>query len=201
MDLLDTLRQGGWPMIPLALCSLAAVTIIIERTLALRHATVIHKTVVLAIKDFSGEASVDVTRDICEMSRGALARIVEDVLHARHLNPLQIREAMYAAGRVQIGRLERGLIVLEIIAGISPLIGLLGTVLGMLTVFKAITAHGIGDPQVLANGISQALLTTIAGLCVAIPALAFHGWFTKRVDDLAAALQDHATQLVAKVSG
>ena len=106
---------------------------------------------------------------------------------------------MHAAGRTQVGTLERGLTVLEIITGISPLLGLLGTVLGMVTVFNAITAAGLGNPQVLSGGISKALVTTVAGLTVAIPALACHTWFSRRVDDLAVEMQDRATGFIAKL--
>ena len=198
-ETLDTLWQGGWPMIPLAGCSLVALTIVIERAVALRRATVIDRAVVRAVRGYGGEGSVEETLAACGPSSSALARIVEEVLRARRLDPIQLREAMYAAGRVQVGRLERGLTLLEIIAGVSPLIGLLGTVLGMLTVFNAITAHGIGDAQILSGGISKALITTIAGLCVAIPTLACHSWFSKRVDDLATELQGYATDLIARL--
>ncbi|MDP7639362.1 MAG: MotA/TolQ/ExbB proton channel family protein, partial [Candidatus Hydrogenedentes bacterium] len=95
--------------------------------------------------------------------------------------------------------LERGLTLLEIVAGISPLIGLLGTVLGMVTVFDAITAEGIGNPQVLSNGISKALVTTVAGLCIAIPSLAFHSYFSRRVESLAMEMQDVAMGFITKV--
>ena len=113
----------------------------------------------------------------------------------------EILATMYATGRTQIGILERGLTLLEIIASISPLIGLLGTVLGMVTVFNAISAGGIGNPQVLSDGISKALITTVAGLSVAIPALGFHSWLSRRVDEFATEMQDRATGFIAKLYG
>jgi len=108
---------------------------------------------------------------------------------------------MRTAGRTQVDRLERGLTVLEIVAAVSPLIGLLGTVLGMVAVFNAITAEGLGNPQILSAGISQALVTTVAGLTVAIPALAFHSLLTKRVDMYAVEMQDRATTFIFKMHG
>ena len=198
---LETLGEGGWPMIPLAACSLIAVTIIVERAVALRRRAIIDADIVRAIDAYAGESSAQHLLGLCGRAGGPLARIVEEVLDIRHLGPAQIPETVYAAGRIQVSRLERGLTLLEIIAGVSPLIGLLGTVLGMLTVFNAISAEGIGDPQVLSQGISKALITTIAGLCVGIPALAFHSWFTKRVDDLAAEMQGHTTRLIVKLNG
>lgn len=200
-ETLIILKQGGWTMIPLALCSVVAATIIIERAIALRRAIVIDNVVVRAIEEYTGEDSVGKALEACEMSGSPLGRVVEEVLHMRHLEMTRLREAMYASGRVQVGRLERGLTLLEIIAGVSPLLGLLGTVLGMLTVFNTVTAHGIGDPQVLSSGIAKALVTTIAGLCVAIPALACHSWFSKRVDDLASEIQGYATRLMTRLQG
>ena len=100
-----------------------------------------------------------------------------------------------------MGRLDRGLIVLEIVAGISPLIGLLGTVLGMVTVFDAIAVQGLGNAQVLSEGISKALVTTVGGLCVAIPALAFHSIFSRRVESLAVEMHDLATGFLSKLYG
>ena len=89
--------------------------------------------------------------------------------------------------------------MLEIVASVSPLLGLLGTVLGMVSIFDAISASGAGNPQVLSEGISKALVTTIAGLCVAIPALAAHGWLSRRVDDYAAELQERATGFIIQI--
>lgn len=190
------LQQGGWVMFPIALCSLAAVTIIVERALALRRASVIDDRVLRAIEDYQGEAAAETVLVTCRRSRSPFARIIGEVLRSRRLDHAQAIETMHAAGRTQVTRLERGLTLLEIIAGISPLLGLLGTVLGMVSVFNAITAEGLGNPQVLSGGISQALVTTVAGLIVAIPALAFHSLLSKRVDELASEMQNHATAFI-----
>ena len=198
-DAIDVLRQGGWPMIPLAFCSLAAVTIIIERLVALRRGRVLQAGVVDALKSYAGEDSVQPTLDVCVQSGGAFARIIEELLNARHLDHVHVIETVHVTGRREVGRLERGLIVLEIIAGISPLIGLLGTVLGMVTVFDAITAEGIGDPQVLSDGISKALITTVAGLCVAIPSLAFHSYLSNLVESMAIEMEELATGFSARM--
>ena len=179
------LRQGGWPIIPLAICSITALAIIVERAFALRHANVLDQRVRQVVESYQGEDSAERALHVCMQCRGPFARIIEAVLRARHLDSEHMIEKMHATGRTQIGTLERGLTVLEIIAGISPLIGLLGTVLGMVTVFDAINAQGMGNPQVLSGGISQALITTVVGLCVAIPALAFHSYFSARVEDYA----------------
>lgn len=200
-DLITMAQQGGWPMIPLGICSLAAVTIVLERAIALRRHKVISPEIVRILHEFDVDNGTTPRHAIavCQRTPGAFARIAEELIETRHLSHAQLLETMHAVGRTHVARLERGLTLLEIIAGISPLIGLLGTVLGMVTVFDAITSQGLGDPQVLSAGISKALVTTIAGLCVAIPALAFHGIYSKRVDELAIEMQERATAFLAKL--
>jgi biopolymer transport protein ExbB len=198
-ETLGMLRQGGWVMFPLGICSVVALTIIIERSIALRRNNVIDGRVVRILEDYEGEASGPAALIACQRSRGAFAQIMASVIRMRHLDHAQSIESMHAVGRTQVGTLERGLTVLEIVAGISPLMGLLGTVLGMVQVFNAITAQGLGNPQVLSDGISKALITTVAGLCIAIPASAFHSLFTRRVEDLAAEMQDRATSFIVRL--
>ena len=200
-ETLGMLKQGGWPMLALGVCSLAAVAIIMERLFALRHKKVIDARAVQVIEEYEGESSAAGALAACQRCPGAFAQVAATIIKMRHLDHAQAIESMHAAGRTQISRLERGLTVLEIIAGASPLIGLLGTVLGMVEVFNAITAKGLGNPQDLSDGISKALITTVAGLCIAIPALAFHSLFAKRVEELAAEMQDLATGFIVKLQG
>lgn len=190
------LYQGGWIIFPIFVCSMAGLTIIIERSIALRRSTVIDPRVLKVIADYKGEASATPAVIACQRAKGAFAEIIAEVIRMRRLDHAQAIESMHAVGRTQVGRLERGLTILEIVAGIAPLLGLLGTVLGMVEVFNAITARGLGNPQILSDGISKALVTTVAGLCVAIPALAFHSLFTKRVEDLATEMQFRATSFI-----
>lgn len=202
LDSLNMLKQGGWTMVPLAFCSVAALTIIIERAAVLRHARIVRPGLLKSVRGYTGEgASADAAARLFRRTPGPLARILEEVLESRTMQYQQAMEKMYAAGRAQIGRLERGLTVLEIVAGVSPLLGLLGTVLGMVTVFNAITAEGLGDPQVLSDGIAKALITTVAGLCVAIPSLAFHSLYSKRAADLAMEMQNIATEFLLMIHG
>lgn len=200
-DFIDLIFQGGWPMIPLGLGSLAALTVVLERAFALRRDKVISPEIVRILHEFGNPdgGSPSHSLAVCQRTPGAFARIAEELIQLRHLSHAQLLETMHAVGRTHVARLERGLTLLEIIANVSPLIGLLGTVLGMVTVFDAVTSQGLGNPQVLAAGISQALITTIAGLCVAIPALAFHGIFSKRVDELSIEMQERATAFLAKI--
>jgi biopolymer transport protein ExbB len=198
-DLLELIRQGGWIMYPIGLFSVVGLTIAIERMFALRRALVIDPEVVKLVDAFDGDTSPEQALKACRQRGGAYARIIEEVIRARNLSHGQVIETMHATGRTQLGMLERGLTVLEIIASTSPLLGLLGTVLGMVAVFNAITAQGLGNPQVLSDGISKALVTTVAGLIVAIPALACHSWLSRRVDDLGTEMQERATGFIAKL--
>ncbi len=193
------LRQGGWPILVLAGFSLVAVAIAVERALGLRRAAVFDRKVLDALERCREEADVQRAYITAQRAHGPFARLIEAVISARYLDHAQSVEAMHAAGRTQLGRLQRGLTALEIIASASPLIGLLGTVLGMVTVFDAISARGLGNPQVLADGIGEALITTIAGLCVAIPALACHSWFSKRAEEIAIEMQNRATTLLLQL--
>lgn len=193
------LRQGGWVMFPLGICSIVGLAIVVERFVALRRAVVMDPRILALVREYSERTSDEKARQLCQRIGGPFARIIEEVIQTRHLEHAQAIEMMHAVGRAQMGRLERGLTLLEIIAGASPLLGLLGTVLGMISMFQAVTAQGLGDPQVLSGGIAKALITTMVGLTVAIPALAFHSWLSRRAEDLAIEIQNHATSLIAKL--
>jgi biopolymer transport protein ExbB len=111
-----------------------------------------------------------------------------------------LTDALNASGRREMERLERGLLVLEVVAGVAPLLGLLGTVLGMVSVFDAITAEGLGNAQVLSSGISEALVTTVTGLIIGIPALALYSYYVKRTDSLAIELHELGTSFVLRLA-
>ena len=193
------LTTGGWIMFPLGVCSLVALTIIIERFVALRRSAVLDSRIVRLVSQYDDHTSPEKAIEVCRRVKGPFARLIEEVVRMRDLEQTRAIELMHATGRSQLGGLERGLTILDIIAGVSPLLGLLGTVLGMQTVFTAITAEGLGNPQVLSDGISKALVTTVVGLGVGIPALACHIWFSRRVDDLATEMEDRALGLIAKL--
>ncbi|HDP34666.1 MAG TPA: MotA/TolQ/ExbB proton channel family protein [Candidatus Hydrogenedentes bacterium] len=190
--------QGGWTLVVIGLCSVVAAGVILERIYALRRARVIAPEVARALDAYNDGDSVAAVLSVCNKNRGAFARIAAAIVEMRRLEHAQAIERMRAVGRVELEKLERGLTVLEIIAAATPLLGLLGTVLGMMDVFSVITTEGIGDPQVLAGGISKALITTVAGLSVAIPSLAFHSLFARRVGALGAEMQDLATAFLLR---
>ena len=198
-EAIEFLRQGGWPMIPLGFCSVAGLSVILARLVALRRGRSIPQSIVGLIDLYQGEESVESAIQACRHSRSSLARIVEEMVLARKQGYTHLVDSLNATGRREVERLERGLIVLEVVAGISPLIGLLGTVVGMVTVFDAITTEGLGNAQVLSAGISKALVTTVTGLSVGIPALAFHSYLSRRVESIAIEMQELTTAFAAKL--
>ena len=132
MRFLEILLAGGWPMGVLGLCSVVGLTIVLERCLALRRRNVIHDDAVRLTEQYQGEEDAERVLAECQGVPGAYARIIEELLRKRDLDHAQAIETMRAVGRTQVGRLERGLAILEMVAGVSPLIGLLGTVLGKI---------------------------------------------------------------------
>ncbi len=196
---IDFAQKGGWTMVPLGLCAVAGLAVALERAFALRRRRVIPQSLVDMLDMFQGESSVDPMLQACRHSRNSLARLIEGLLFARRQSPAHITDTLHAMGRREVERLERGLLVLEIVAGVGPLLGLLGTVLGMVSVFDAITAEGLGNAQVLSSGISEALITTVTGLIVGIPALALYSYFSKRAESLAIELHELGTSFVARL--
>lgn len=190
------LAAGGWPMLVLGLCSIVGLAIVLERMLALRRGAVIHEAALRLVETYPGEARAEEALAACQRIPGAFARIIEELLRKRHLDHAQAIETMRAVGRTQVGKLERGLAVLEMVAGVSPLIGLLGTVLGMVAMFSAVSTAGGSSPSVVSGGISTALVTTVGGLAVAIPAVAAHALLSRRVESFAIEMQDRATSFL-----
>ncbi|MDA8782834.1 MotA/TolQ/ExbB proton channel family protein [Porticoccaceae bacterium] len=188
--------SGGWLMWPILICSIVVVAISIERFIALKSDRVIPAGQLadvwskLRSKALTGEA-LKTLRDSSPLGY-ILAAGISNAGHGRDVMKDSIEEA---AGQV-IHSLERFLVLLSNIANITPLLGLLGTVLGMIQVFSDIMLFGTGNAADLAGGISQALITTAAGLTVAIPAMMSHRYFERHVDSLVVQLEGQATKLV-----
>jgi len=176
--------KGGVLMYPLAFCSFLAFAVIIERLWALQRKNVLPPDVMIDVEGYLHRGLVDDGIQVCHKSDAPIARILEagllNVDKERHV----IREVMEEAGRREVAGLERFTGLLGVIAGVAPLIGLLGTVVGMIKAFRVIATKGVGDPNLLAGGIGEALFTTAAGLTVAIPAFIMHRYFLGRIDRL-----------------
>jgi biopolymer transport protein ExbB len=197
----ELVQAGGWLMIPILLCSVIAVAIVVERTWTLRHRKVIPEKLLTGIWNLlSNDALTE--KHISEIENGSpLGRVLAAGLINRHLSRDLIRESIEENGRHVVHEMERFMSTLGTISTIAPLLGLLGTVIGMIRVFTAITVIGIGDPAQLAGGISEALITTAAGLTVAIPSLIFHRHLKRKIDELVVAMEQEAMKLVEFLHG
>ncbi len=185
MSQINIITGGGWLMIPIFACSLIAVSLILERFFSLRRARAYSKDLMDNIREILKHNRVSESVNLCEETGGPLAFILKAGL-LKHGRPRgEIREAVEDAGLLVIPSLERYLSVLATIANVTPLIGLLGTVVGMTEAFMVIQSHGGAvTPGDLAGGIGTALLTTVWGLIVAIPTLVAYNYFVTKVDNM-----------------
>lgn len=191
--------KGGVVMIPIGLCSVLALAIILERLWSLREGQILPRGVVDRIEALVRKGDLDGAKSLCEGARSSYARIIHAGLHNAGHRRAIIKELVEEAGRQEVVHLERYLNLLGTIASISPLLGLLGTVFGMIDLFSVITSGGVGNPALLAGGISEALITTAAGLVVAIPALAFHRYFEGLIDRYVVELERFTLVVVEQI--
>jgi biopolymer transport protein ExbB len=188
-------------MVPILLCSIIAAAICVERLWTLQRSRIVPKNLVAQIWSAVKIDELD-TQKLRELRTSSplgqvLAAGVANAKRGRDV----MKEAMEEAASQVSHDMERYLTSLGIIASISPLLGLLGTVVGMIKVFTALMLEGAGNANVLAGGISQALITTAAGLSVAIPALIFHRFFLRRIDELVVTMEQEAGKLVEILQG
>jgi len=192
----ELIVAGGWVMWPIIGCSVLAVVIAVERFLALRPERVVPSQLLSQVWHWVHEEGI--TRERLDELRGSsplgqiLATALGNVDHGREV----MKDSVEETATQVIHSLERFVGVLGTVTSIAPLLGLLGTVLGMIEAFSAIMAHGSGNAALLAGGISKALITTAAGLIVAIPALVCHRFFERRIDSLVVEMQERAVKLV-----
>jgi biopolymer transport protein ExbB len=196
---LEIIKAGGWLMAPIILCSILSLTIIAERAWALRRKNVVPGDLGEQVRDWASRHELD--RRHIEQLRGgsSLGRVLAAGLVNRHRSRHLIKEAIEDTGRHVVHELERFLNTLGTIAGISPLLGLLGTVIGMIKVFSSIMVHGVGDANQLAGGISEALITTAAGLTVAIPSFFFYRYYKGKVEAYVVSMEEQAVNLVEAI--
>ena len=187
---------GGWLMLPIIVCSIIAFAIIAERLWTLRIKRVIPRTLVAQVWEWANEHKLDVERMQKLRAGSPLGRVLAAGLMNRNASREIMKEAIEDTGRHVVHELERYINTLGTIASISPLLGLLGTVIGMIKVFSAIMISGVGDANVLAGGISQALITTAAGLTVAIPSYFFYRFFRGMVAEYVISMEEKAISLI-----
>ncbi len=188
-------------MLPIIASSIVALAIIIERFWTLQKERVAPKYLAAKIWQWSKEDKLDENRILQIRKSSPLGRILAAGLLNKNYDREIMKESIEETGRHVAYELQRFLNTLGTIAAISPLLGLLGTVIGMIQVFSVITSVGVGDPGELAGGISKALITTAAGLSVAIPSLIFVRYFRRRVDGLVVGMEEESIKLVEVMHG
>lgn len=197
--MLEIIGAGGWLMAPIIVCSILSLTIIAERSWTLRRSRVVPEDLGSKVEDWAARHELD-RRHLDELRSGSvLGRVLAAGLVNRHRSRHLIKEAIEDTGRHVVHELERFLNTLGTIAGISPLLGLLGTVIGMIKVFSSIMAHGVGNANQLAGGISEALITTAAGLTVAIPSFFFYRYFKGKVEAYVVSMEEQAINLIEAI--
>lgn len=205
--MLSIIQAAGWPIWPLIACSILALALVFERFMALKTARVAPPQLLdeaLAVSS-RGVPAPDVVQQLAQNS--TLGEVLASGLRTLHLHPAaseeELRAAVEGAGRAAAHKLEKYLSALATIASAAPLLGLLGTVIGMIEIFGSqggTSTTGGGDPAQLAHGISIALYNTAFGLIVAIPALIFWRYFRARVDEYLLTLELSAEQFVRHLS-
>ncbi|HET7921597.1 MAG TPA: MotA/TolQ/ExbB proton channel family protein [Gammaproteobacteria bacterium] len=197
----EIIKAGGWIMAPLILCSIVVVAIVAERLWTLQTRRVAPEHLAAQAWSWFKAGELDDERLQALRTGSPLGRILAAGLANRNNDRDVMNEAIEDTGRHVVHELDRYLISLGTIATISPLLGLLGTVIGIMHVFAAISSNGLGNPTVLAGGISQALITTVAGLTVAIPAYIAHRYLRGKVDELVVRMERETMRLMNSVRG
>ena len=192
--------KGGLAMWPLLVCSVAGVAIVLERVWALQRKRIIPADLADTIdKQGSAPDLKEKVKVLSETHRSVLGELVQIVLGHTSMAKHENVEAVQAAARQIGGRMERGLTSLALIAELGPLLGLLGTVHGMLALFGDVAQHGLQDPSVISKGIFEALHATFAGLAVAVPALIAYMFLRRRIDNLSLELERNVNELLTRL--
>ena len=197
----ELFQSGGLLMWPILACSIVAVAIICERFWTLNKRAVTPSKLTEQVQKMIAGRDMDPAKIAVIRGSSPLGRILAAGLLNMDSGREIMKESIEEAGRHVVHELERYLNSLGTIAAITPLLGLLGTVIGMIKVFAAITSFGVGDPTILAGGISEALITTAAGLSVGIPSLMFYRYFRGRVNGLTVSMEQEAIRLVEVIHG
>ncbi len=194
--MLELVKAGGWPMIPLLLLTVVALGIILERFWSLRRKTVLPPGLGAEVRAWAARGNLDPTHIDSLRRTSPLGALLAAALDVRHRPRDQIRERIEDVGRHLVHRMERFLNGLGTIAAAGPLLGLFGTVVGMIQMFLGILDSGLGDVNQLAGGIGKALICTATGMIVAIPALMFHRYFRGRIAGYIVDMEHEAIQLL-----
>ncbi|MGE8280749.1 MAG: MotA/TolQ/ExbB proton channel family protein [Stenotrophomonas sp.] len=197
----ELVKAGGWPMVPLLLLGVLALAIVLERFWSLRRNEVLPPGLGQEVRNWAARGKLDASHIESLRANSPLGALLAAALEARNRPREQIRERIEDTGRHLVHRMGRYLNALGTIASAGPLLGLLGTVVGMIQMFLGILDHGVGDVTQLAGGIGKALVCTATGMIVAIPALMFHRYFRGRIDGYVIEMEQEASALLDSLDG
>ena len=195
----DWYVRGGIFMHPLLGCSIAGAVFIIERIYTLNRARIDTKHLMENVLKALQTEGVDAALKECEQTRGPIAAVLHAGLLRANFGPDAVREAIETAGAIEVSFLERGLVVIATASTIAPMFGFLGTVSGMMNAFAAIAAAEQVSAKIVASGIEQALITTIAGLCIAIPCTMGHSYCIGMIDRFVLEMEEASANLVTEL--
>ncbi len=194
--MLGLIQDGGWAMYPLIVLLVLGVAIAIERLYNLSRAAIDAEEFFAELEAALKAGGPDQAAEVCAQTRGPVASVIHAGLLRIHRGLDHVEKAVDNAGAVEMAFLERGMVWLSTVANLAPMIGFLGTVSGMINAFQAIKVAGDVDPSMVAGGISEALITTAAGLVVGIVIQFCHNYFASRIDGIIADMQQHTAGFV-----
>lgn len=202
MSMLELLRKGGYFMIPIGACSLIGLGIIVERFIALRRGAIIPPGFLDGLKNVFHNGVEDRQQGLghCRANDSPVARVAAAGISKLHRDEQSVEQAIEDAGANEVAKLRRNLRMLYGVAAVSPMLGLLGTVWGMIQAFQVASVKGLGRAEALATGIYEALVTTFAGLIVAIPAMIFYYYFQGKIERIVSEMNDLSVQFLEHYS-
>jgi biopolymer transport protein ExbB len=193
---IEFFNKGGIFMWPLLACSVIGLTAIIERAVTLQRASTNTRKFIASVIQELRSNGVRSAIELCQATRGPIAAIVHAGLVKADHGPAAVEKAIEAAGGIEVSFLQRGLMIMATVANVAPLLGFLGTVSGMINAFEAIAAAEQVSAKIVASGISEALITTLAGLVIAIPVQISHNYFLSRIDRFIIEMEEASIDLV-----
>ncbi len=196
---MEWLIGGGPIMIPLLICSVLALAVIIERAINLRRDKILKPEIIQTIKTIRSQQDIPVAISKCEVISGPFSNLLRRILTNNHLTREEKYVDIQAAGRQETKSLEKRLLVLEVITAVAPLLGLLGTVLGLEDIFGIISELGLGQAKAFSAGLAQAIRTTVFGLFIAIPSLVAYSYFDKKVDTFVLEMEEYSMLILNKL--
>jgi biopolymer transport protein ExbB len=196
----ELVNRGGVVMYPIILCSVLALGVFLERLVSLRRSRILRQDFIAGIRRLWMRGDIDQALRLCKSHDISISRILRAGLLRHNISLADMERAIEAAGQHEVSLLTANLRLLGVVANLAPMLGLLGTVVGMIKAFNVISQSGTGNPGLVASGISEALVTTAAGLIVGIPALAAYHYFRAKIDRYVYEMEHISLEIIEGVS-